>query len=137
MVHWSACVWGFLGSPSKVGHASSSLQAHDYELCAINGPCEPGIFGSDLGTPWIRRYGLENFPADHTYLAALNFATGLITGGETAGISPGYSLERAYVVVMTILSFLVCSTIMSQIVVVISKITEDKAHLQENLRIVK
>merc|ERR1719235_1090013 len=46
---------------------------------------------------------------------------------------PGFWIERIYVVFMMVISFIVCSTILSEIVVVFQKFNEDTAELRKDL----
>lgn len=129
LCHWTACIWGFLGNPEKVDHGSAGLPPHPIGVCSEGGPCENGMEGS----PWLRRYGFDNFKPSVSYLAALHFATGLVTGSEM-DLQPGYLGERIFCTVMMIVSFLVCSTFISQIVVVIHKINAGSAEFRERMR---
>lgn len=134
IAHWSACIWGFIGNPKKVKHPSQIEAPHDFFACEMGGPCEPGIVGS----PWIRRYGFDSLvpasmPKLHLYFASLHFATGLVTGGSI-GMEPGHWSERVFTIIMMILSFLVCSLVVSEIVVMLQKINESGKQHEENLR---
>jgi hypothetical protein len=70
------------------------------------------------------------------YLTALHFSTALITGGEPP-VAPGFWMERVFVVLMMVVSFLVCSTMLSEIVVVMSKVNQDSAELRRKIRVMK
>lgn len=132
LCHWSACIWGFMGNPSKIGHHTKDLEPLPFEICDPGGPCEPSVVGS----PWLRRYGLDKLPTSMQYLTSLHFATGLVTGNAIE-ITPGYWMERVYVLTMMIISFLVCSTIMSQIVVIIHKLNQNSTEFRERMRVIK
>jgi len=75
-------------------------------------------------------------PAVQHYLVALQFATGLLTGAELQ-LMPGYWMERIFLTGMMIVSFLVCSMIISQIVVVMDKINQDNSEYLEHSRIIR
>jgi len=130
--HWAACVWGWLGDAANVGHPSSSLDPHDVRDCTMGGPCEAGIEGS----PWRRRYGLDNYDLGTQYLAALQFATGLITGGEML-LQPGYTLERVYTIVMMILGVFVCSSVVSSVLMIMSRESELSLQFEEQMQRVR
>lgn len=132
LLHWAACFWGFLGSPERMGHSSADLPPIDLEQCAMGGACEHGVRGS----PWMRRYSLENMGVEVQYLAALQVATGLITGGEW-GMTAGHSPEIIYVVLMMVAGVLVCSMVLSQIVVVAQKVSQDSDEFRDNMRATK
>lgn len=129
--HWAACTWGFLGQPEKVGHSTSGLPPFNMADCEPGGPCEGGIQGS----PWMRRYALEDQALGPLYLTALNFATAIITGGDLPVLA-GWWGERAYTVIMMVVSFVICSTILSQIVVFVERLSADQTEFNENLRVV-
>lgn len=129
LCHWSACLWGFLGVPAKVGHPTANLQPHDLDGCEPGGPCEGGVEGS----PWIRRYGLEKLATGVQYLISLHFAAGLLTGSEME-LQAGYSGERVFIVLMMPISILFCSVLISQIVVMGQKLGKNQAELTDRLR---
>merc|ERR1712224_526189 len=122
---------GFLGSPDKIGHSSASQDPYEMDTCEPGGPCEPGV----MGTPWIHRYGFDNFENNDVgtqYLAALHFATALITGGEL-NLQPGWWGERIYTVIMMLLSFILCSSILAQVVAFVEKMGHDKTQFHEKM----
>merc|ERR1719265_385918 len=49
-------------------------------------------------------------------------------------MAAGCWLEHLYVIILMLVSFMLCSTILSKIVVFMQKLNEDEAMLQENLR---
>lgn len=126
--HWTACVWGWLGT------YDGDAVPHDRSTCEPDGPCENGIGLED--SPWRRRYGLTEAGSGQQYLTALQFAAGLLTGAELP-LSPGWWCERLFLTVMMIVSFLVCSMIISQIVVVMEKINQDNAEYLEQTRTIR
>lgn len=130
--HWSACIWGFLGNPKKIGHASQNEAPYDRSLCSEGGACEASVEGS----PWLHRYAVDALPAGDIYMISLHFVTGLITGSEM-DLSPGFWLERIYVIIMMIISFLICSTIISHIVVIFHKINQQSTEFREKMRMIK
>lgn len=135
LCHWAACAWGFVGSPDRTNHSSINAPPHDISVCEPGGSCEPGI----LGSPWLRRYGLDNPVHDDVgthYLTSLTFAIALITGGEW-GMQPGWWAERVYTCIMMVVSFMVCATILSQVVVFVDKFSRDHTAFKENLAIAK
>lgn len=132
LCHWSACSWGFLGNPVKLRNKHMDSQPHDLSECEPGGPCEPGIFGS----PWMHRYGMQHISVEDKYLASLYFATGVMTGNDV-GMDASHWPERIFVIVMMIISFLVCSTVLSEIVVMIQKMKADSAEFNERLRQMK
>lgn len=132
LCHWTGCIWGFIGDPTKVGHPSANLPPHRYSDCSEGGACEPGMEGS----PWQRRYGFDQISPSVRYIAALHFATGLVTGGEL-DISPGFWLERAFIIFMMNVSFLVCSSIISHIVAATHKINQEGSEFKERMRSVR
>jgi len=115
MCHWSACVWGAIG-----GGSVSSLVILDH-----------GVNRS--GDGWIQRQGLVDEGALIQYMTSLNFATGLMTGGETY-MSPAHLSELLYTTCMLFASFFICSTLLSQIIVTVSKLSEGHMRFNENLR---
>jgi len=115
MCHWSACTWG------AIGHSSFPLIA------------ELGNGEDESGQRWIQRQDLVDEGTFAQYITALNFATGLMTGGETY-ISPVHLSELLYTTSMLFASFFICSTLLSQIVVTVSKLSEGRMHFKENLR---
>lgn len=132
LCHWCACLWGFIGNPEKIGHSSQFEKPHPLSDCSESGPCEKGMEGS----PWLRRYGYDNYGARVQYLAALHFATGLVTGAEI-DLQPGYWCEKVFMILMMIVSFLVCSTIISQIVVILHKFNAGSAEFKERMQVFK
>jgi hypothetical protein len=126
--HWTACLWGWMGQYN--GEDPPYVKS----TCEPDGPCENGIGVNDA--PWRRRYGFETFDSASQYLIALQFATGLMTGAELQ-MMPGWWLERVFVIVMMIVSFLICSIIISQIVVVMEKINQDNSEFLEHTRVIR
>lgn len=123
--HWCACSWGWLGAPGRHENKyeedfRDSTGPIAVATCEPGGPCEPSIQGS----PWRRRYAVEQESVQEQYLFSLRFAAGLFTGGDM-GIQPGYAGERIFVVLMMFVSFIICSTVLSQIVLIFHKIHED------------
>lgn len=125
LCHWAACLWGVIGDPVKIDHPTKNLPPYDLELCEPGGPCEGGIMGS----PWTRRYAVENLLPRDRYLIALHSSIGLLTASDM-GLSPGYWGERTYVVFMMVVSYLLSAVILSQIVVVVGQLQESKAELK-------
>lgn len=130
--HWSACIWGYLGQPSKYKDGTFSEEWNDYESCEPGGPCEPGI----LGSPWVRRYALDGSDRGTHYLVALQFSAGLLLGQNT-GIEPGYWAERVYTVIMTIISFIFATSVLSQIVVLLDQMSHETSELNKRLKSAK
>lgn len=126
--HWCGCVWGWLGSHD------GELGIYNRADCEPDGPCEHGIGIDD--SPWRRRYALDDSPPMAQYLTSLQFATGLLTGSDLQ-LMPGNWPERLFVTIMMIVSFLVCSMIISQIVVVMEKINQDNSEYLEHTRIIR
>eukprot|EP00746_Dinoflagellata_sp_MGD_P021184 gnl/MRDRNA2_/MRDRNA2_149427_c0_seq1.p1 gnl/MRDRNA2_/MRDRNA2_149427_c0~~gnl/MRDRNA2_/MRDRNA2_149427_c0_seq1.p1 ORF type:complete len:755 (+),score=101.22 gnl/MRDRNA2_/MRDRNA2_149427_c0_seq1:233-2266(+) len=130
LIHWSACVWAFIGSPLNVGLTyDEELDACADGESSLDGSCERGV----LGSPWIRRFDLQDLPTQDLYLMALQFAVAVITSGE-ASVGPGYIWELVYCVILMVISFLVCSVILSELVVICSKMNEDHREFRESLR---
>jgi len=125
LCHWCACIWGWLGDPGRC----EDCPAQRVEFCEPGGPCETGI----QGTPWRSRYGVSEFELLDQYLLALRFAVGLVTGSET-DIQPGFWAERTFVCVMTFCSFILCSTVISQIIVTFHKILQEQSEQLELMR---
>lgn len=133
--HWTACLWGFIGNPEKVGYATPTSEPYNIDDCEPGGACEGGVMGS----PWIRRYGLDDpryGDIGTQYLASLGYAVGLITGGEL-GMSPSWWAERLFTLVMMVVSFLLCSAILSQIVVWMDKFSMHQTEFRETMASVK
>lgn len=130
--HWVACFWGFLGAPQNTAPELDDLPPHTLEDCEMGGACEYGVVGS----PWQRRNGLDNYGPDKRYLVALQFATGLLTGGDP-GLQPGHDSERVFVNIMMVFSFLLASMVLSQIVVIVEEMSAAKAELNHRLRCAK
>jgi len=128
--HWVACMWSFLGDATKVN--MSSWPVPDPSDCDPGGPCEGGVSGG----PWRRRYGIESQSLPHQYVTALHFATALIIGSEM-DLQPGWVAEKLFVVAMMILSFLVCSTILSHIVCVVDKFSRDDKDFYDSMLHIK
>lgn len=126
--HWIACIWGFIGD------YDGEAPMYDRTTCEPDGPCENGLGVND--SPWRRRYGLDSTNAADQYLVSLQFATALLTGAELQ-LMPGRTFERCFVTCMTIVSFLVCSMIISQIVVIMEKINQDNSQYLEHTRIMR
>mmetsp|Transcript_5293 Transcript_5293/g.14617 ORF Transcript_5293/g.14617 Transcript_5293/m.14617 type:complete len:514 (+) Transcript_5293:3-1544(+) len=116
--HWGACLWGWIGDPENID-GSAAGDPYMIETCTMGGPCEHGI----EGTPWRRRYGLDNYSGMTQYLAALQFAAALITGGE-APMQPSHPVERMYTVVMMILSIFVSSIVVGEILLIMNRQSE-------------
>lgn len=127
--HWAACIWGWIGDPINVGHASAGEAEYDVEFCTMGGPCEGGVEGS----PWRRRYGLDNYSILTQYFVALHFTTGLITGGDMV-IQPGYLVERIFTTVAMIFGVLCCSVIVSQVLLIMSRKSEMNLAFEEQLQ---
>lgn len=133
LCHWVACTWGWIGHPERyIGEFARQEEQregfHDSRRgCEPGGPCEPMIYGS----AWRRRYGLEDNPLAEQYLYALRFAAGIFTGSDF-GIQPGFWAEWLYVVILMFASFILCSTIVSKIVIIFHKMNQDR-HEQEEL----
>lgn len=125
LCHWAACLWGFLGQPEDKRAPYSMVR----ELCEPGGPCEPGLEGS----PWMRRYGLDNYQAATRYLIALQSSAGLLTGGGVA-LEAGFWSERIYVLGMMIGSFFLCAIVLSRIVVVVDEMSKSQSELKKQLR---
>merc|ERR1719409_50747 len=79
---------------------------------------------------------MDTFKSTEQYLIALQFATGLLTGAELQ-MMPGWWLERLFVIIMMIVAFLICSIIISQIVVVMEKINQDNSEYLEQTRVIR
>jgi len=125
LAHWSACVWGWIGSPPNDGGQG----APPMDICTMGGPCEPGIEGS----PWRRRYGLENHGVIVQHLAALQYNAALITGGESP-MQPGNPIERTYVVVMMILSVFVSSIVVGEVLLVMNRQSEMSMQFEDEMQ---
>lgn len=126
LCHWAACLWGFLGLPDP---EAEKQEPYPLEDCEPGGPCEHGIYGG----PWLRRYGLDRYNVNIQYVIALKFAAGLLTASEM-GLEPGSTGERIYVLVMMIASFILCSIVLSQIVVVVNEINRGSYELKQQIR---
>jgi hypothetical protein len=123
--HWVACLWAWLGHGDRFEPAEVHGSYERVE-CEPDGPCERGITGS----PWRKRYGLENEPLLYQYLIALRFATGLFTGSDI-GIQPGVWAERLFVILTMFLSFIALSSAISRIVVMFNKMSQDGSDQEE------
>merc|ERR1712048_1421200 len=123
--HWAACLWGWIGDPLNVG---ATAEAPNWASCTMGGACESGIEGS----PWRRRYALEGYGLVTQYLVALQFTTGLLTGGEVP-VEPGYALERMFTIVTMISSVLICSTVVGGILLIMNR--EQESNLSDEERI--
>mmetsp|Transcript_101995 Transcript_101995/g.175905 ORF Transcript_101995/g.175905 Transcript_101995/m.175905 type:complete len:519 (-) Transcript_101995:46-1602(-) len=127
--HWCACVWAWLGGPDFM---ETTGGPNDRAISELGSHCEGGIIGS----PWRRRYGLEAEPVLSQYLISLRFATGVFTGSDI-GIQPGYSAERLFVILTTLMSFVVLSLAISRVVVMFNKISLEHAEQEDILVNVK
>jgi CRP-like cAMP-binding protein len=123
--HWVACIWGWIGSPERYT-SDLGKEPHDWSTCEPGGPCEPGMGGS----AWRRRYGLDEASLAEQYLYSLRFAAGLFTGSDI-GIQPGFWGERVFVVMTMFGSFIALSTIISKIVIMFHKISQDHQDQEE------
>lgn len=132
LCHWSACIWGFIGNPVIMSHPSAGLPPHKYDECEPGGPCEAGLDGS----PWLKRYGYEQFSLSTQYLAALHFAVGLVTAQES-DIRPGYWGERIYSILLMIISLSVTSAVISVTSVILNKISAGRAEFRERMQFIK
>lgn len=132
MCHWVACVWGFIGLPKNTNHSTADSPPHNWEDCEPGGPCEPGIEGS----PWLHRSGLDNFDVSLRYIVSLQFAAGLLLGADWP-VTPGFWGERIFICFMMVLSFFMCSLVLSQIVVVVNELSESKKELAFQIRCMK
>lgn len=130
--HWCACIWGFLGSPTKYNDSvfSNDSPPIDYDGCEPGGPCEPGVMGS----PWVRRYALDKSGAGTHYLVALQFSAGLLLGSNTGSIEPGFWTERVYTVLLTMVSFVFATSVLSQIVVLMDQMSSDNSELTKRVK---
>lgn len=84
-----------------------------------------------MGSPWIRRYGLEGYGGATHYLIALQISAGLLTGSEM-DLTAGYEAERIYVIVMMLASIIICSMMISQILLMVQRLsakTDELTHL--------
>jgi hypothetical protein len=127
--HWTACLWGLMGD------YHGDAQPYDrLKECEPDGSCERGIGVDD--SPWRRRYGITTDSPISQYLVSLQFATGLLTGAELQ-LMPGYWLERLFVTMMMVVSFVACSIIISQIVVVTEKISRETTEYLEQTRSIR
>jgi len=127
LCHWCACFWGFLGHPDRYHRLPSA--PHSVDACEPGGPCESSINGS----PWRRRYGLDDSSLEEQYLIALRFSTGLFTGSDM-DIQPGFWAERMFVVFASFCSFILSSVILSQVIVTFHKINQEHSEQHELLR---
>lgn len=125
LCHWCACIWGWIGHPSRFT-SQFGKEMPDRGSCEPGGPCEPSIHGS----AWRRRYGLEEETLGEQYLFALRFAAGIFTGSDF-GIQPGFWGERLFVIALMFTSFLLCSTIVSKIVIIFHKMNQDRQDQEE------
>lgn len=130
--HWVACLWGFLGTPDKIGHPAGGSSPHQWQECEPGGPCEPGIEGS----PWLRRNGLDNFEVSTQYLISLQFSAGLLMGADM-GVAPAFWSERVFVIIMMIFSFFLCSVVLSEIVVIVNEMSQRKKELSQQIMCMK
>jgi hypothetical protein len=126
LAHWAACIWGLIGDPELLG---TSGVAHDIDICTFGGPCEPGIQGS----PWRRRYGLDNYDAATAYIAALQFSTALITGGESP-MQAGSVVERLFMVIASICSVFVISVVVGEILLIMNRQEEARMVHDEQMQ---
>lgn len=125
LCHWCACFWGWLGHPDRQDYPRSDSPL-DKSNCEPGGPCESSLDGS----PWRRRYGVELDDLWSQYLLALRFAAGMFTGNDME-LQAGYWAERFYVVFIMFVSFIVCSTVVSKIIIVFHKINQEQAEQTE------
>lgn len=126
LCHWVACVWGWLGYPTRDQEGDVEWEPVDMSICEPGGPCEPGIWGS----PWLRRYGLDSKNVASQYIIALRFATGVLTVSEF-GIQPGWWGEHVFVTVAMFFSFIICSMVISMIFEMFARIRQDKLEQEE------
>eukprot|EP00746_Dinoflagellata_sp_MGD_P015037 gnl/MRDRNA2_/MRDRNA2_133291_c0_seq1.p1 gnl/MRDRNA2_/MRDRNA2_133291_c0~~gnl/MRDRNA2_/MRDRNA2_133291_c0_seq1.p1 ORF type:complete len:854 (-),score=100.85 gnl/MRDRNA2_/MRDRNA2_133291_c0_seq1:95-2656(-) len=129
LCHWCACLFGALGDPAKVDPDSANLPSYTMETCEPGGACEGGLVGS----PWLRRYGMDGFDVETQYLISLQHCMGLLTGSE-ALLSPGFWGERIFTIIMNMMSFLLGSLVLSNIVVVVGELNQQNRELQMRIR---
>eukprot|EP00928_Gymnodinium_smaydae_P081769 TRINITY_DN65231_c0_g1_i1.p1 TRINITY_DN65231_c0_g1~~TRINITY_DN65231_c0_g1_i1.p1 ORF type:complete len:884 (-),score=128.84 TRINITY_DN65231_c0_g1_i1:83-2734(-) len=127
--HWAACFWGWLGDPEFFGSTSTLEEPYDIETCTMGGPCEPGIQGS----PWRQRYGLNNYDSATEYLAALQFAAALITGGESP-MQASHPVERLFAIIVMICSMFVSSVVVGEILLVMNRQNEARMAHDERMQ---
>jgi len=123
--HWSACCWAWMGHPTRHYHGKDG--PINQATCEPGGACEPSI----LGSPWRRRYAVEGETIPDQYLLSLQFAAGVITGGDP-GLQPGFWLERVFVITMMYVSLFMVATVISQVVMIFEKVS-DESKVQNEL----
>lgn len=131
VIHWIACGWGYLADGADE-IVTQDRSPYDLAQCGGDGPCEDRGIGL-TGSPWIKRYGLTSVSAWARYIVAMQYATGMMTGGDVP-VSAGTMGERIYTMVVLMLGFLACSMIISQIVVVMDGVSKDNADYLEETR---
>jgi hypothetical protein len=124
--HWSACVWGWLGDSTNYGTNESSLSI---DTCALGGPCEPGIVGS----PWRRRYAVDNYDAVTQYIVAMQFSVACITGQDFS-MQPGTAVERVYTAMLMICSVFVTSVVVGEILLIMNRQSEVNISFEETMQ---
>jgi hypothetical protein len=129
LAHWSACIWGWLGDPDNIGHGSADSDPHPIEICTMGGPCEPGVEGS----PWRHRYGLNNYEPVTQYFAALQYCAALITGGESP-LTASHPAERCFSIVMMIVSVLVNSSVVGEILLIMNRVAERRMDFDDRMQ---
>lgn len=127
--HWAACVWGWLGTADNIGHDTADDAYHDVVSCTMGGPCEPGIVGS----PWIHRYGLDNYGKAVQYFTALQFCCALITGGQSP-MDTGHPIERLFAVIVMITSIFVQSVVVGEILLIMNREAESRMIFDETMQ---
>merc|ERR1719210_1666509 len=115
MSHWAACIWGLIGDPENIG-LETMAEPIPPGVCEPGGPCEPTIEGS----PWIHRYGMDNYDTLTKYFAAMHFAVGLVTQGPTP-MEPGSPLERIYTIVLMMCGIFVTSVVVGEVLLIMDR----------------
>lgn len=117
--HWLACGWAMLGQSEDVFVSGDSTHPHDIETCTMGGPCEPGIQGS----PWKRRYGLDNYNALTQYWASLQFTAAIMTGGDPP-LHAGSVSERVFTIILMICSIFIGSVVVGEVLLIMNRNSE-------------
>jgi len=99
------------------------------ETCTMGGPCEHGIVGS----PWKRRYAVDNYDAMTQYLVAMQFSVACITGQDFS-LQPGTGPERMYTAMLMICSVFVTSVVVGEILLIMNRQSEMNIAFEETMQ---
>jgi len=120
--HWTACIWGWIGDPSlgDIGHDKTKSREGD-RFCE-DADC----------TPWRQRYQSVQNDNVNAYIVALEFATGIITGGDRI-VEPCTLGEHVFCTAMSMFSIFICSAVVGEILFIMNRESEKRLIFDEEI----